>query len=166
MQLLADTTENVTITATKQITLDLNGYTLNGGTGTAKATILNKGNVTITDTSADKTGTIKRDDQGVEGETSYYVIIKKHRSMVRPKGMLRSQLWLQEDNLRALWLVCLRFATVMMIPGVAHHHGTFKQPNFLVVKNGSNGTLTVNGGTLASNHFRKTGTRLRFWAVA
>ena len=30
--------------------------------------------------------------------------------------------------------------------------GTFTQPNFLVVKNGSNGTLTVNGGTLTSNH--------------
>lgn len=69
IQLLNDTTENVTIASTKQITLDLNGHTLNGGTGTAKAAILNKGNVTITDTSADKTGTIKRDDQGIEGET-------------------------------------------------------------------------------------------------
>ena len=74
IQLLNDTTENITINASKQITLDLNGHTLNGGTGTAKAGILNKGNVTITDTSADKTGTIKRDDQGIEGETSYYVI--------------------------------------------------------------------------------------------
>ena len=74
IQLLTDTTENITIAENKQITLDLNGHTLNGGTGTAKATILNKGNVTITDTSADKTGTIKRDDRGVEGETSYYVI--------------------------------------------------------------------------------------------
>ena len=74
IQLLTDTTENITIAENKQITLDLNGHTLNGGTGTAKATILNKGNVTITDTSADKTGTIKRDDRGVEGETSYYII--------------------------------------------------------------------------------------------
>ena len=74
VQLLNDTTENITIAANKQITLDLNGHILNGGTGTAKATILNKGTVTITDTSAGKTGTIKRDDQGVSGETSYYVI--------------------------------------------------------------------------------------------
>ena len=74
IQLLNDTTENITINASKQITLDLNGHTLNGGTGTAKATILNEGTVTITDTSAGKTGTIKRDDQGIEGETSYYVI--------------------------------------------------------------------------------------------
>ena len=73
VKLLADTKENVTI-STPYVTLDLNGHTLNGGTGTAKAAILNKGNVTITDTSADKTGTIKRDDQGIEGETSYYVI--------------------------------------------------------------------------------------------
>ena len=74
IQLLTDATENITIAANKQITLDLNGHTLNGGTGTAKATILNEGTVTITDTSAGKTGTIKRDDQGIEGETSYYVI--------------------------------------------------------------------------------------------
>ncbi len=50
IQLLTDATENITIASTKQITLDLNGHTLNGGTGTAKAAILNKGNVTITDT--------------------------------------------------------------------------------------------------------------------
>ena len=74
IQPLNDTTENITTNASKQITLDLNGNTLNGGTGTAKATILNDGTVTITDTSAGKTGTIKRDDQGIEGETSYYVI--------------------------------------------------------------------------------------------
>lgn len=74
IQLLTDATENITIASTKQITLDLNGHTLNGGTGTAKAAILNKGNVTITDTSAGKTGTIKRDDQGAQGEISYYVI--------------------------------------------------------------------------------------------
>ena len=74
VQLLSDTTENITINASKQITLDLNGHTLNGGTGIAKAAILNEGTVTITDTSAGKTGTIKRDDQGIEGETSYYVI--------------------------------------------------------------------------------------------
>lgn len=74
IQPLNNTTENITINASKQIMLDLNGHTLNGGTGTAKATILNEGTVTIADTSASKTGTIKRDDQGIEGETSYYVI--------------------------------------------------------------------------------------------
>lgn len=36
IQLLTDATENITIAANKQITLDLNGYTLNGGTGTRK----------------------------------------------------------------------------------------------------------------------------------
>ena len=74
IQPLNNTTENITINASKQIMLDLNGHILNGGTGTAKATILNEGTVTIADTSASKTGTIKRDDQGIEGETSYYVI--------------------------------------------------------------------------------------------
>lgn len=74
IQPLNNTTESITINASKQIMLDLNGHTLNGGTGTAKATILNEGTVTIADTSASKTGIIKRDDQGIEGETSYYVI--------------------------------------------------------------------------------------------
>ena len=74
IQPLNDTTENISINVSKQITLDLNGHTLNGGTDTAKATLLNEGTVTITDTSAGKTGTIKRDDQDIEGETSYYVI--------------------------------------------------------------------------------------------
>ena len=32
IQLLTDATENITIASTKQITLDLNGHTLNGGT--------------------------------------------------------------------------------------------------------------------------------------
>ena len=74
IQPLNDTTENTTINASKQITLDLNGRTLNGGMGTAKAAILNEGTATIIDTSDGKTETIKRDDQGIEGETSYCVI--------------------------------------------------------------------------------------------
>ena len=72
--LLTDVTENVEISKSKRVTLDLNGFTLNGGTGTAKAALTNYGTITIKDSSADKAGTIKRDDTGIVGETSYYVI--------------------------------------------------------------------------------------------
>lgn len=153
IQLLSDTTENVTIAATKQITLDLNGHTLNGGTGTAKATILNKGNVTITDTSADKTGTIKRDDQGVEGETSYYVI-RNIGTMVIDQANVENNSGYKKANpsgsMVGSSLICNGDDDPQA--SLTINGGTFKQMNFLVVKNGSNGTLTVNGGTLTSNH--------------
>ena len=74
VMLLKNVTENVEIAKEKNLTLDLNGKTLNGGTGTAKAALYNLGTITIRDTSEAKTGTIKRDDKGTVGETSYYVI--------------------------------------------------------------------------------------------
>lgn len=153
IQLLNDTAENIEIAKTKQITLDLNGHTLNGGTGTAKAAILNKGNVTITDTSADKTGTIKRDDQGIEGETSYYVI-KNIGTMVIDQANVANNSGYKKANSSGSMvgssLICNGDddpRASLIING-----GTFNQSNFLVVKNGTNGTLTVNGGTLTSNH--------------
>lgn len=72
--LLDNINGNFEIASAKNITLDLNGFTLNGGTGTAKAAITNYGTLTIKDSSAAQTGTIKRDDSGIVGETSYYVI--------------------------------------------------------------------------------------------
>lgn len=153
IQLLNDTTENITINASKQITLDLNGHTLSGGTGTAKAAILNKGNVTITDTSANKTGTIKRDDQGIEGETSYYVI-KNIGTMVIDQANVANNSGYKKANssgsMAGSSLICNGDDDPQA--SLTINGGTFNQPNFLVVKNGTNGTLTVNGGTLTSNH--------------
>ena len=153
IQLLNDTTENVTIAATKQITLDLNGHTLNGGTGAAKATILNKGNVTITDTSADKTGTIKRDDQGIEGETSYYVIKNIGTMVIDQANVVNNSGYKKANSSGSMVgssLICNGDDDPQA--SLTINGGTFNQPNFLVVKNGTNGTLTVNGGTLTSNH--------------
>lgn len=153
VQLLNDTTENITINASKQITLDLNGHTLNGGTGTAKAAILNKGNVTITDTSANKTGTIKRDDQGIEGETSYYVI-KNIGTMVIDQANVANNSGYKKANSSGSMVGSSLICNGDDDPqaSLTINGGTFNQPNFLVVKNGTNGTLTVNGGTLTSNH--------------
>ena len=153
IQLLNDTTENITINASKQITLDLNGHTLNGGTGTANAAILNKGNVTITDTSAGKTGTIKRDDQGIEGETSYYVIKNIGTMVIDQANVVNNSGYKKANSSGSMVgssLICNGDDDPQA--SLTINGGTFNQPNFLVVKNGTNGTLTVNGGTLTSNH--------------
>ena len=153
IQLLTDATENITIAANKQITLDLNGHTLNGGTGTAKATILNEGTVTITDTSAGKTGTIKRDDQGIEGETSYYVIKNIGTMVIDQANVVNNSGYKKANSSGSMVgssLICNGDDDPQA--SLTINGGTFNQPNFLVVKNGTNGTLTVNGGTLTSNH--------------
>lgn len=142
IQLLTDTTENITIAENKQIKLDLNGHTLNGGTGTAKAAILNKGNVTITDTSAGKTGTIKRDDQGIEGETSYYVI-DNNGTMVIDQANVVNNSGIKGSSL-------IRNGGVDAVSSLTINGGTFEQQNFIAVKNDGNGELTINGGTLTS----------------
>ena len=142
IQLLNDTTENITINASKQIALDLNGHTLNGGTGTAKAAILNKGTVTITDTSVGKTGTIKRDDQGIEGETSYYVIDNNGTMVIDQANVV--------NNSGAKGSSLIRNGGVDTVSSLTISGGTFEQQNFIAVKNDGNGELTINGGTLTS----------------
>lgn len=151
--LLADVTENITIAENKKITLDLNGHTLNGGTGTAKAAILNKGTVTITDTSAGKTGIIMRDDQGIENKTSYYVI-KNIGTMVIDQANVVNNSGYKKANSSGSMVGSSLICNGDDYPqaSLTINGGTFKQPNFLVVKNGFNGTLTVNGGILTSNH--------------
>ena len=150
VKLLADTKENVTIE--KELTLDLNGFTINGGTGTAKAAITNKGTLTITDSSAAKTGTIKRDDSGIVGETSYYVIRNlgtmtiEQANVVNNSGyrktnpsgsMIGSSLICNGDNDEGASLTI--------------NGGKLTQLNFIAIKNGANGTLVVNGGEITSN---------------
>ncbi len=142
VKLVKDATENVTIDASKQITLDLNGHTLNGGTGTAKAAILNKGNVTITDTSVGKTGTIKRDDSGAEGETSYYVIDNNGTMVINQANVL--------NNSGKKGSSLVRNGGVDNVSSLTINGGTFEQQNFIAVKNDGNGELTINGGTLTS----------------
>lgn len=142
VKLLADVTENITIDANKKITLNLNGHTLNGGTGNVQAAILNKGTVTITDTSAGKTGTIKRDDQGVSGETSYYVIRNLGTMVIEQANVVNN------SGAKGSSLVCNGGETTTS--SLTINGGTFEQQNFIAVKNDSNGELTINGGTLTS----------------
>ena len=154
VKLLADVTENVTIAANKKLTLDLNGKTLNGGTGTAKAALRNLGTITITDSSERKTGTIKRDDNGTEGETSYYVIDNKG-TMTIESGTVSNNSGYRKTNpsgsMIGSSLICNgdddALTPVLNIKG-----GKFVQENFIAIKNGLLGTLNVSGGEISSEH--------------
>ena len=151
--LLDDVTENIEIATAKNFTLDLNGHMINGGTGTAKATITNYGTVTIIDSSAAKTGTIKRDDNGTVGETSYYVIRNIGTMTIEQANVTNNSGYKKTNpsgSMVGSSLICNGdddLGGTLNISG-----GTFEQQNFLVIKNGALGTLNVTGGTFTSKH--------------
>ena len=153
VKLLKDVTENVEIAKEKNLTLDLNGKTLSGGTGTAKAALYNLGTITIRDTSEAKTGTIKRDDNGTVGETSYYVI-RNRGTMTIESGTVINNSGYKKTNptgsMDGSSLICngdCDEGGTLTIKG-----GTFTQNNFIAIKNGALGVLHVTGGTITSNH--------------
>ena len=153
IKLLANVTENVTIPAGKTITLDLNGFTLNGGTGTANAALYNLGTITIRDSSAAQTGTIKRDDAGIEGETSYYVIRNQGTMTIESGNVINNSGYRKVNSTGSMVgssLICngdCDEGGTLTIKG-----GTFTQNNFIAIKNGVLGVLKVTGGTITSNH--------------
>ena len=151
--LLADVNENVTIADNKNLTLDLNGHTINGGTVKEKATITNYGTVTITDNSTAKTGTIKRDDNGKVGETSYYVI-RNIGTMTIEQAIVTNNSGYRQTNpsgsMNGSSLICNGdddLGGTLNISG-----GNFEQKNFIAIKNGALGKLNVTGGTISSGH--------------
>ena len=151
--LLKDVTENVEIAKEKNLTLDLNGKTLSGGTGTAKAALYNLGTITIQDTSAAKTGTIKRDDTGTVGETSYYVIRNQGTMTIESGTVINNSGYKKANSTGSMIgssLICngdCDEGGTLTIKG-----GTFTQNNFIAIKNGALGVLHVTGGTISSNH--------------
>ena len=151
--LLDDVAENVTIAENKVLTLDLNGHTINGGTGTAKATITNNGTVKITDSSTDKTGTIKRDDNGTVGETSYYVIRNIGTMTIEQANVTNNSGYKKTNpsgSMVGSSLICNGdddLGGTLNISG-----GKFEQKNFIAIKNGALGKLNVTGGTISSDH--------------
>ena len=151
--LLKNVTENVEIAKEKNLTLDLNGCILNGGTGTAKAALTNYGTITITDSSTTKTGTIKRDDNGTVGETSYYVIRNQGTMTIESGNVNNNSGYKQASSIGSMngsSLICngdCDEGGTLTING-----GTFTQNNFIAIKNGALGVLHVTGGKITSNH--------------
>ena len=146
--LLADTRENVTID--KALTLDLNGFTLNGGTVKAKpALTITARIVTIKDSSEAQTGTIMREDTAENsGVSSHYVIdIQGNAWVMFESGKVTNNSGNTEG--KGASLVRVGDDSVAKYPGLNIKGGTFTQDNFVVIKVDS-GDLFLNGGTLTS----------------
>ena len=146
--LLADTRENVTI-STNDLTLDLNGHTLNGSTGERKPALTITARVTVKDSSEGQTGTIMREDTAENsGVSSHYVID------VQGSGWLTFESGIVTNNSgntagKGASLVRVGDDSVAKYPGLNIKGGTFTQDNFIVIKVDS-GDLFLNGGTLNS----------------
>lgn len=151
VKLLADTKENVTI-STNNVTLDLNGHTLNGSTGERKPalTVTARG-VTVMDSSETQTGTIKREDTAENsGVSSHYVIdIQGNGWLTFESGNVTNGSG--AGGTKGASLVRVGDDSVAKYPGLNIKGGTFTQDNFIVIKVDS-GDLFLNGGTLNSAH--------------
>ena len=147
VKLLTDTEENVTIN--NAMTLDLNGHTLNGSTGERKPALTITARVTVKDSSAEKTGTIMREDTAENsGVSSHYVID------VQGSGWLTFESGIVTNNSgntagKGASLVRVGDDSVAKYPGLNIKGGTFTQDNFIVIKV-DRGDLFLNGGTLNS----------------
>jgi len=151
IKLLADTKENVTIA--KKLTLDLNGFTLNGGTEKGKpALTVSNASVTVKDSSQGQTGTIKREDTAANsGSGSHYVIdIQGKFGFLKFEGGI-----VVNDSgaggARGASLIRLGDDRVSAWPTLTITGGTFTQDNFIVIKV-DRGTLYLKGGTVNSAH--------------
>lgn len=148
VKLLADACENVTI-STPYVTLDLNGHTLNGSTGERKPALTVTARVTVKDSSADQTGTIKREDTAENSDVSSHYVID-----IQGNGWLTFESGNVTNNSgttsgKGASLVRVGDDSVAKYPGLNIKGGTFTQNNFIVIKV-DRGDLFLNGGTLNS----------------
>ena len=156
--LIDDTTENVVIDGNKELTIDLNGKVLSGGTDKIdgevtehkdKPAILNKGEVTIID--SDGGGEIKRDDVNV-GSDSYYVI-DNQGTMTIKGGYIHNDSGVGSSGsslIRNGGISTEGYKqgyAVLNIEG-----GVFEQDNFIVIKNDDYGELNITGGEFNSEN--------------
>ena len=152
VKLLTDTKENVTI-STNYVTLDLNGYTLNGSTGERKPALTVTARVYVMDSSAAQTGTIMREDIAENsGVSSHYVI--------DVQGGNSGWLFFQSGNVKndsgaggtkGASLVRVGDDSKPGVPGLTISGGTFTQDNFIVLKC-DHGNLFVTGGEINSKN--------------
>lgn len=148
VKLLADTKENVTI-STPYVTLDLNGYTLNGGTEKGKPALTVTARVTVMDSSETQNGTIMREDTAENsGVSSHYVIdIQGDGWLTFESGNVTNNSGTESG--KGASLVRVGDDSVAKYPGLNIKGGNFTQNNFVVIKVDS-GNLFLSGGTLNS----------------
>lgn len=127
--LLSDVTENITIPAGKNITIDLGGKTLNGKQTANTPTIKNHGTLTV------KNGNVRRSG---DGSASWY-IVENEGTIIMDEG-------LNVEGSASSSLIRNNAATAQM----TFNAGTYTQTGaFIVVKNDL-GTVEINGGTFAT----------------
>ena len=163
VKLLRDTKENVTI-STNNVTLDLNGFTLNGGTEKGKpALTVNNTRVTVQDNSVEQTGTIKREDTAENsGVSSHYVIdVQGKNGFLKFEGGNVRNNSGNADGSKGASLVRVGDDKNKVLPTMTIIGGTFTQDNFIVLKV-DYGTLYVKGGTVSS----KTSYAVENWRYA
>ena len=151
--MLADTRENVTID--KGLTLDLYGFTLNGGTEKGKPALTVKDSVngmtrvTVKDSSEAQTGTIMREDTAENsGVSSHYVIDIQGKSWLTFEG---GNVQNNSGNTEGEGASLVRVGddSVKKQPGLVINGGTFTQDNFIAIKV-DRGYLNLNGGEVNS----------------
>lgn len=147
VKLLANVKGNFTISQ-YNTTLDLNGFTINGGTATGKPTLTITARVTVKDSSATQTGTIMREDTAENsGVSSHYVIDVQDGWLTFESGTVKNGSG--AGGTKGASLVRVGNDSVAKYPGLNIKGGTFTQDNFIVIKV-YRGDLFLNGGTLKS----------------
>ena len=151
VKLLADTKENVTI-STSDVTLDLNGYTLNGGTEKGKPALTVTARVTVMDSSETQTGTIMREDTAENsGVSSHYVIdIQGDGWLTFESGNVTNNSGTESG--KGASLVRVGDDSVAKYPGLNIKGGTFTQDNFIVIKVDRGTFYLKEDGTLNSKN--------------
>lgn len=157
--LLDDVNANVEIAAGKNLTLDLNGHTLNGGTADGKPALLNKGTVTIKDSSADQNGKICREDNGAKG----YYVIDNQGTMIIESGHIYNSTGNMPEGSSLIRNAGLKAPATLTIKG-----GDIRQDGFIAIKNDDHGILYISGGTITTTGDTSTNTAsaVQNWATA
>lgn len=154
VKLLADTHENVTISA-NAIKLDLNGHTLNGSTVKASpALTINNTRVTVQDSSEAQTGTIMREDTAENsGVSSHYVIDVQGKNgfLLFNGGTVKNNSGTANGAKGSSLVRVGNDSDKKSHPVVTIAGGTFTQDNFIAIKVDF-GTLYMKGGVINSKN--------------
>lgn len=136
VKLSQDIEENISITDDQSIKIDLSKKSINGGSTERKATILNNGNLTVSN------GTLKREDNKANG---YYVIDNQGNLTIDGNDIMVTNDTNQEHGSSLIRNAGNDKKSKLTING-----GTFTQNDFIVLKNDDNGIVVINGGLFKS----------------
>ena len=165
IMMTANTTENVTIPEGKDITFDIHGFVISGGTDKIdghdtpnkdKPAFLNNGTLTIIDSDKSGKGMIKRDDVNVND--AYYVIDNQGVCTIESGKIFNDSGIFNGDKGGAS---LIRNGGEPGAPGKKYapdyaklyiKGGELQQDNFIAIKNDSKGLVEMTGGKVISKH--------------